>query len=33
VVRGVRTIGEAMNDAGFECEIEAGLEAARSRLA
>ena len=33
VLRGVRTVGEAMNDAGFECEVEAGAEAARRRLA
>jgi aspartate aminotransferase-like enzyme len=32
IVRGVRTVGEAMNDAGFECEVEAGVEAARSVL-
>jgi aspartate aminotransferase-like enzyme len=32
VVRGVRTVGEAMNDAGFACEVEAGVEAARARL-
>jgi aspartate aminotransferase-like enzyme len=32
VVRGVRTVGEAMNDAGFECAVEAGVEAARSTL-
>jgi aspartate aminotransferase-like enzyme len=33
VVRGVRTVGEAMNDAGFECDVEAGVEAARGHLA
>jgi aspartate aminotransferase-like enzyme len=33
VLRGVRTVGEAMNDAGFGCDPEAGVEAARSRLA
>jgi len=32
VLRGVRTVGEAMNDAGFECDPGAGVEAARSRL-
>jgi len=32
VLRGVRTVGEAMNDAGFECDPGVGVEAARSRL-
>ncbi len=32
VVRGVRTVGEALGDAGVECDVEAGVAAARDRL-
>ncbi|MFB6305281.1 MAG: alanine--glyoxylate aminotransferase family protein [Haloferacaceae archaeon] len=32
VLRGVRVVGEAMVDAGVDVDVEAGLEAARSRL-
>ncbi|MEF8780499.1 MAG: alanine--glyoxylate aminotransferase family protein, partial [Haloferacaceae archaeon] len=32
VVRGVRTVGEAMRDVGVDVDIEAGVEAAESRL-
>ena len=32
ILRGVRTVGEAMVEAGVECEVESGLDAARSVL-
>lgn len=32
VLRGVRTVGEAMTDAGFDADVEAGLTAARDQL-
>jgi aspartate aminotransferase-like enzyme len=32
VLRGVRTVGEAMNDAGVDCDVEAGVDAARDEL-
>ena len=32
VLRGVRTVGEAMNDAGVDVDTEAGVEAAKAEL-
>ncbi|PSQ00057.1 alanine--glyoxylate aminotransferase family protein [Halobacteriales archaeon QS_5_70_17] len=32
ILRGVRVVGEAMNDAGVDCDVEAGLAAARDEL-
>ncbi|MGM0606547.1 MAG: pyridoxal-phosphate-dependent aminotransferase family protein [Halobacteriota archaeon] len=32
VLRGVRTVGEALNDAGIDADVEAGLAAAEARL-
>ena len=32
VIRGVRTVGEALSDVGFETDIEGGLDAAREEL-
>ena len=32
VLRGVRTVGEALSDVGFETDVEAGLDAARAEL-
>lgn len=33
IVRGVRTVGEAMADAGVDVDVEAGVEAAEAELA
>jgi aspartate aminotransferase-like enzyme len=33
IVRGVRTVGEALRDAGVDCDVDAGIDAARDRLA
>ena len=32
ILRGVRTVGEALSDVGVDCDPEAGVEAARTRL-
>lgn len=32
VLRGVRTVGEALSDVGFDADVEAGLDAARNEL-
>jgi aspartate aminotransferase-like enzyme len=32
ILRGIRTVGEAMDEVGVDVELEAGLDAAREQL-